>query len=124
MLAQHAAGLSWEQALDALEQRYAGMHQVHVLNNAGALVAAILWGEGDFASTAGLAAQAGLDADSIGATAGAWAGAYCGVDGIPAHLIDPLGDRVDSAVFGFADNRISDLVERTLRLRERDGFAN
>jgi ADP-ribosylglycohydrolase len=51
----------------------------------GALTAAILWGDGDFSATVGYAAQAGLDADSIGATAGSWAGAFLGEQAIPAH---------------------------------------
>lgn len=57
-----------------------------------------------------------LDTDSIGATAGAWAGAFLGYEAIPARFIDPLRDHVRSAVFGFGDTSISNLVDRTSRV--------
>jgi ADP-ribosylglycohydrolase len=92
------------------------MHETHVLNNAGALAAAVLHGDGDFAATVGLAVQAKLDTDSIGATAGSWAGAFLGYDALPKRLVDPLEDLARTAVFGVGDVRISELVERTLIL--------
>lgn len=119
VLNSFAAGDSWDAALVALEARYGGMHWVHTLNNAGALTAAILWGAGDVAATAGLAAQAGLDADSIGATAGSWCGAFTGVDGVPDHLLVPLDDTLHSAILGYPRCRISALAERTVAVRQR-----
>ncbi|GAA1279610.1 hypothetical protein GCM10009609_48890 [Pseudonocardia aurantiaca] len=62
--------------------------------------------------------QTGLDTDSIGATAGAWAGAFLGLSGLPDALVDPLEARCRSAVFGFADLAISSLAERTLAIVE------
>lgn len=115
----HAGGATWESALDDVAARNPGMSWVHTINNAGALTAAILWGEGDFARTAGLAVTAGLDTDSIGATAGAWAGAFGGLGSIPARLSDPLHDDYRSGVFGIGDVRISDLAARTATLARR-----
>jgi ADP-ribosylglycohydrolase len=112
----HRSGISWEQAMDRLEVRWPRMHWVHTVNNAGALTAAILWGGGDFTTTVGLAVQAGLDTDSIGATAGSWAGAHLGYDALPAHLVEPLRDASRSGVFGFAESSISAYVDRTLKL--------
>ncbi|MDX6355450.1 MAG: hypothetical protein QOF98_2353, partial [Streptomyces sp.] len=100
----HRSGISWEEAMDRLEARWPRMHWVHTVNNAGALTAAILWGGGDFTATACLAVQAGLDTDSIGATAGSWAGAYLGYDALPADLIAPLRDSSRSGVFGFGES--------------------
>ncbi len=107
-------GDNWEAAFDKLDARWSRMSFVHTINNAGALTAAILWGGGDFALTAGLAAQSGLDTDSIGATAGSWAGAYLGYSALPQHLILPLEDRCRSGIFGFGESRISDYAHRTL----------
>lgn len=116
VLADFTAGRTWEQALDALDARYADMSWVHTLNNAGALTAAILWGDGDFTRTIAYAVQAGLDTDSIGATAGSWAGAFGGIDAIPANWTDPLHDRTSCALFGYGELSISGLVARTLAL--------
>ncbi|WP_217634261.1 ADP-ribosylglycohydrolase family protein [Herbiconiux ginsengi] len=115
----YRSGANWETALDALAARHPRMSWVHTINNAGALTAAILWGEGDFARTAGLAVTAGLDTDSIGATAGAWAGAFVGLEKIPAALADPLHDSYRSGVFGIGDVRLSDLATRTTALVRR-----
>lgn len=118
VLADHSAGLSWEQALMALDARYENMSWVHTLNNAGALAAAVLWGEGDFTRTIALAVQAGLDTDSIGATAGAWAGIFVGYSGIPAHWLEPLHGRTVSAVFGYGEIDLDRMAERTLAVIE------
>jgi ADP-ribosylglycohydrolase len=112
----HARGLNWEAALDGVAARNDGMSWVHTINNAGALAAALLWGEGDFTATVALAVQAGLDTDSIGATAGAWAGAFVGRAALPAELVDPLEDRYESGVFGMGRLGIDALATRTLAL--------
>ena len=121
VLADYTAGRSWDQAMDALDARYAGMSWIHTLNNAGALTAAIAYGAGDFSATVGLAVLAALDTDSIGATAGSWAGAFNGYDALPSHWIEPLEGRTRSAVFGFGEVQIDDLVRRTSALMARTG---
>ncbi len=113
VVSQYRAGWSWEDCLDAIEARHAELSWVHAVNNTGALVAALLWGEGDFAATVGLAVQSGLDTDSIGATAGSWAGARLGYRSLPGHLVAPLHDRTSTAVFGAGEVILSDLAERT-----------
>jgi ADP-ribosylglycohydrolase len=118
ILDDHAAGKSWEESADHLDARYKDMSWVHTINNAGALAAAVLWGEGDFTATIAYSVQAGLDTDSIGATAGSWAGAFGGYAGIPASWLEPLQGRTSSAVFGFGEIRLEDMVPRTLRVIE------
>ena len=81
------------------------------------MTAAIAYGGGDFSATIGLAVLAALDTDSIGATAGSWAGAFNGYDAIPAHWIEPLEGRTRSAVFGFGEVQIDELVRRTSRIK-------
>jgi hypothetical protein len=41
-----------------------------------------------------------------------------GVQALPAHWVEPLNDRIRSALFGFDDSKISDLAGRTVRLAE------
>lgn len=114
----YASSKSWEDALDELDERYAGMSWVHTINNAGALAAAILWGEGDFTRTIALSVHAGLDSDSIGASAGSWAGIYNGFSGIPTQWVDPLQGRTVSAVFGYGEIVLEEQVARTLKVMQ------
>lgn len=109
-------GLGWEAARDELEESYGHYSWVHTINNAAVVAAALLWGEGNYARTVGLAIQGGWDTDCNGATAGSAFGAMHGTEALVQHLVGPLEDRVQSAVFGFDGSRISDLAERTLQL--------
>ena len=111
--AVHDDALEWESALDVLEQRHGHLSPVHTINNAAVVAAALLWGEGDFTRTIGLAVQGGWDTDCNGATAGSVFGAMHGAGAIPPRWTEPLGDRVRSALFGFDGATISDLARRT-----------
>jgi len=113
--ALHAGGVDWESARDVLEQRHGALSPVHAINNAAVVAAALLWGEGDFTRTIGLAVQGGWDTDCNGATAGSAFGAMHGAAALPEHWTAPLHDRLRSALFGFDGARISALAERTVR---------
>jgi ADP-ribosylglycohydrolase len=113
----HEKGLDWEQARDAIEDRYYASYSfVHTVNNAALVSAALLWGDRDFTKTIGYAVQGGWDTDCTGATAGSIFGAMHGTDALPAHWVEPLNDLVRSSIMGFDRSRLSDLATRTLRL--------
>jgi ADP-ribosylglycohydrolase len=112
----HARGLDWDAARDAIEQRHGTLSPVHTINNAAVVAAALLWGDGDFTRTIGLAVQGGWDTDCNGATAGSAFGAMHGAGALPMHWTAPLEDRISTALFGFDGARPSVLAERTLRL--------
>lgn len=114
VLAWHEQGQTWTQARDEIERGYGHYNGVHTINNAAVVAAALLWGAGDFSRTIGLAVEGGWDTDCNGATAGSVFGAAFGTGALPSHWVDPLDDRIRSAIVGFDDSRISDLVERTL----------
>ena len=111
--ALHAQGLEWEAARERLEEELGALSWVHAINNAALVAAALLWGEGDFSRTIGLAVQGGWDTDCNGATAGSVFGALHGTKALPAHWIEPLHDRVESGLFGLRDLRITALAART-----------
>jgi hypothetical protein len=115
----HGSGLGWLEARDAIEARYGHYSWVHAIPNAAVVAAGLLWGDGDYARSVGLVVQAGWDTDSNGATAGSAVGALHGARALPPAWVEPLGDLVHSAIFGFDNSRISDLAERTLRLALR-----
>ena len=98
--------------------RYGHYSWVHTINNAALIAAGLLWGRGDYAATVGLTVSGGWDTDSNGATAGSVAGVLLGASSLPGHFVEPLNDRVRSALFGFDDSRISDLAARTTRHRD------
>ena len=102
----------------SMEGRLAGYNWVHTINNAEVVAAALLWGDGDFSRTIGYAVEAGLDTDCTGATAGSAFGALHGKEALPAHWVEPLQDVMHSAIFGFEGVRISELVDRTMRVSE------
>jgi ADP-ribosylglycohydrolase len=110
---------TWEQALGHIQDRYGHYSWVHTVNNAAAISAGLLWGDGDYTTTVGLTVQAGWDTDSNGATAGSVAGVLLGAAALPGHFIKPLDDRTRSALFGFDNARISELAARTSRLAAR-----
>ena len=104
---------STDQAVDEIEARLGRLGWVHAVSNAAVIAASLLWGEGDFARTVGLTVQAGWDTDSNAATTGSAFGALHGAQALPAHMIEPLDDRLSSAIAGFDGSRISELAART-----------
>ena len=109
----HAAGLSWEHALQRIQAAYGHYSWVHTVNNAALVVAGLLWGDGDYLASVAYTVMGGWDTDSNGATVGSVAGILAGTAGLPEHLIAPLEDRTRSALFGWDNSRISELAERT-----------
>ena len=116
VLEMHASGMDWELARDGIEARYGHYSSVHTINNAAVVASALLWGDGDYTTTVGLAVQAGWDTDCNGATAGSVFGAAHGTQALPGRWIDPLNDLIKSSIIGFDRSTPSDLAERTLRL--------
>ena len=112
-------GATWAEVRDEIEVRYGHYSFVHTINNSTIVTAARLWGEGDFSRTIGLAVEGGWDTDCTGATTGSMFGAHFGARALPSHWVEPLSDRIRSAIAGFDNSQITDLVDRTLALARR-----
>lgn len=104
-------------ALDRIMDAYGSYHRVHTINNAAIVARALLWGEGDFSRTIGLAVSAGLDTDCNGATAGSVLGALLGAGGIPSHWTEPLNDRIATIVAYEWDLTLGGLAARTRKVQ-------
>ena len=115
----HGREVSWDEARDEIEAAYGHYSFVQAINNSAIDTAALLWGAGDFSRTIGLAVEGGWDTDCTGATTGSIFGAKFGAGALPSHWVDPLSDLIRSAIAGFDNSRISDLVERTQTLARR-----
>jgi ADP-ribosylglycohydrolase len=111
-----SSGITWEEALEAIQKSYGHYSWVHTINNAAAVTAALLWSDGDFMTGVGRIVMSGWDTDSNGATVGSVLGVLSGTRNLPDHLIAPLENRTRSALFGFDNSEISDLADRTVRL--------
>lgn len=124
VLDDHAAGSSWEDAVAAVHARHRGRSWVHVLNNAGLITAALLWGEADFSRSIGLAVRGALDTDSNAATVGCVAGILAGPDGIADRWTAPIGGVVRSAIFGYDGVGLDDLISQTIAVQRRAAEEN
>ena len=116
VLELHRREPDWEVARDAIEERFGHYSVVHTINNAAVVASALLWGDGDFSRTIGLAVQGGWDTDCNGATAGSIFGAMHGAAALPNHWVGPLNDRARSAIMGYDHSSLTDLGSRTVEL--------
>lgn len=112
----HQTYSEWEQAWERVMQAYGHYHRVHTINNACFVVLGLLYGDTDFGRGIGIAVECGMDTDCNGATAGSVLGAMLGARALPSQWVEPLHDRVRSAVLGYASTAISDLAARTVAL--------
>ncbi len=111
-----AEDATWEETWERIMAGYGGYHPVHTINNALLCVMGLLHGEGDLRRSIAIAVMGGLDTDCSGATVGSVVGALLGANGVPEDLSAPLNDTLETALSGVTQLRISDLVERSLRM--------
>lgn len=70
--------------------RYPGV--VHIIPNAGVVIMALLYGQGDFSRALQIATMAGWDTDCNAGNVGAIMGVATGLDGIDRHWREPMND--------------------------------
>ena len=86
----------------------------HVISNAMIVIAALLYGKGDFASSICMAVQAGLDTDCNGATVGSILGMRGTDSAIPEEWTKPLNGKLDTEIIGLGRVDIQNMAEKTL----------
>lgn len=116
VLAWHETEPTWRGCWSRIDAKYGHYHGVHTINNAALVALGLLYGEGDLGATIGIAVHGGWDTDCNGATAGSVLGAILGARALPESWVAPLEDRMESALFGYAENRISELAAMAVRL--------
>ncbi len=119
VIAWHTEIPDWTTAWDKTNAKYGNYFWVHTINNAALVTLGLLYGDGDYARSIGIAVMGGWDTDCNGATVGSILGAMMGVDALPKRWIEPFNDRLRSAVIGFDNSRFTDLAQRTLALNNR-----
>ena len=87
----------------------------HTISNAAIVVAALLYGGGDYTESIGIAVQAGFDTDCNGATVGSIVGMMKGISAIDDRWTAPIHGRLETSIFGVGTVSIDDMVELTMK---------
>jgi ADP-ribosylglycohydrolase len=106
---------NFQQAREAVEDRFKGMSPVHTINNACLTIWGVTIGGLDFTRVIGETVAMGMDNDCTAATAGSIVGAVLGVKGIPPHWYKNFNNTVHSYLIGKRRFAISGLVKRFTR---------
>ncbi|MBE6554518.1 MAG: helix-turn-helix domain-containing protein [Ruminococcaceae bacterium] len=113
----HEEGRTEKEVFSDIYRRYddTDSHDwTHTISNAEIVVAALLYGMGDFARSICMAVEVGFDTDCNGATVGSILGMRGGIDCIGEEWRRPIGDRLDTSIFGLPSITIDELVKTTL----------
>ncbi|MBD3243257.1 MAG: ADP-ribosylglycohydrolase family protein [Chitinivibrionales bacterium] len=108
-------GDDFEATFDDINQRLGEYHCVHTINNACVVAAALIHGGHDLGRVISIAVMGGLDTDCNGATAGSIAGVMVGETAIAPQWKDPFNDTLYTAVRGRSEQRISALIDETVK---------
>jgi len=103
---------NYQQARDAVENKFKGMSPVHTINNACLTVFGITIGGEDFTKVISETVAMGMDNDCTAATAGSIVGAIVGKKRIPQKWYKNFNDTVHSYLIGKKKFSISGLVKR------------
>ncbi len=86
----------------------------HTVSNAMIVVAALLYGEGDFGKSICIAVGMAFDTDCNGATVGSIMGMRGGIDCIDECWKKPINGKIDTSFFGVGTVNIEKAVDKTL----------
>ncbi len=115
-----AAGITdYRAARAAADERYAGMHPVHTINNAALTVWGLSIGGDDFTKVIGETVAMGLDNDCTAATAASVFGAAYGKDAIPEQWTRNFNNKAHSFIIGQPDFAIDDMIDRFTALAKK-----
>ncbi|MEO7587197.1 MAG: ADP-ribosylglycohydrolase family protein [Arachnia sp.] len=122
-----AEATSLEAGLDALHERFAGMHWVHALNNAASIAFALRWASRgpttDYGAGIAAAVACGWDTDSTGATVGSVLGAVLGASRLPHSWTAPFAadgpPSIATSIPGPPTHAVEDLTRRTCAVAQQ-----
>lgn len=110
-------GISQEEAFADIHREwddYDGHDWCHTISNALIVVAALLYGAGDFGKSICMAVETGFDTDCNGATVGSVLGMILGEDGISEEWKAPTHGILDTTVAGAEKSEIAVLAKKTM----------
>lgn len=86
----------------------------HTISNAMIVVAALLYGEGDFGKSICTAVGMAFDTDCNGATVGSILGMRGGIDCIDEYWQKPVNGKINTSIFGVSVVDIESAVDKTI----------
>ena len=86
----------------------------HTISNAMVVVAALLYGEGDFGKSICTAVGLAFDTDCNGATVGSILGMRGGIDCIDEYWQKPVSGKIRTSIFGVSLVDIESAVDKTI----------
>lgn len=113
VLAAYQGGETYEQVVGRITTQWdenKAHYWCHTNSNAQIVAAALLFGEGDYTKTIGMAVMPGFDTDCNGATAGSVWGVVNGAKALPGKWTRPLKDKIRTGVAGYHEVKISELA--------------
>lgn len=118
VLADFEAGVNEAQCFAKIHKEFDEFNDhdwTHTVSNAMIVAASLLYGEGDFGRSIGLAVQTGFDTDCNGATVGSILGMRGGLGVIAPAWTEPVGDVLYTAIFGLDRVSIKERADMTLK---------
>ena len=103
----------------AVDDRYAGMHRIHTINNAVLTIWGLTIGGEDYTKVIGETVAMGLDNDCTAATAGSIFGAVYGKSAIPDHWTRNSNNIFYTYLKGRSPFTIDDIIDRFVAQAER-----
>ncbi|MBR4235264.1 MAG: ADP-ribosylglycohydrolase family protein [Clostridia bacterium] len=118
LVSMYTQGLSCEDAfrhIHTLYDEHTGYGWCHTISNALIVIAALLYGNGDYGKSICLAVQTGFDTDCNGATVGSIIGMLYGRAAVGEEWTRPLKDELSTSIIGVGKVKIPELIETTLK---------
>jgi len=110
-------GVTEEECFNNIHEKYDEHTEhgwCHTIPNAMIVAAALLYGKGDFGRSICMSVENGFDTDCNGATVGSILGMAKGVVGIDNCWTEPIGDKLNTSIFGVGTVKISDRAKMTM----------
>lgn len=110
-------GVSQKACFDNIHEKYDEKTThgwCHTNSNAMIVAASLLYGNGDYGKSICMAVEAAFDTDCNGATVGSVLGMANGIESIPECWTNPIGNKLNTSLFGIGVVGISDVAKKTL----------
>lgn len=117
LLNDYRHGVSENECIAKIHARFNeiyGHYWCHTVSNALIVVAALLYGGGDYGRSVCIAVENGFDTDCNAATVGSILGMRGGIDSIDAVWTDPIRNTLHTTLFTIGTVKISDCVAKTM----------
>jgi hypothetical protein len=109
----------WEKVCDLIYEKYGHLPFAATINNMSMVTLGIVAGGLDYEKSISIATMCGIDTDCNSGTVGSIVGAAVGFSGIDEKWYGPLNDTIKSTVASFGECKISDIVARIIRSKNR-----